>query len=207
MNVHILPKARVTPEQILQVSHILAAANHRQWVRWEGWVLRDPTLLAQGVSAIRKAGGSKLNDDLANSAMAVIDIVHRVVGGFAYAPDKRIVVQRKQGQFASWVKYAAGQSESKLERWLLQCRTPFLDLPPDMQASDYTEAARDLTVVARAGGLVLGNPMPQMSPQTGRQLRRLRLRHAMGAHGQYVDSEQPWSNICVGCHRSWGAGY
>jgi hypothetical protein len=207
MNNHALRRNLVAPGQILRVSHLLAAANHRQWVRWEQWVLRDPSLLAQSVDAIRRAGGSDLNNDLANSAKAVVEIVRRAVGDFAYDPDMRTVVQRKQRQFDSWVKYAAGQQQARRERWLLQCRTPFLHLPPDMQASDYTEAARDLTIVARAGGLVLCSPLPDTTPMTPRQLRRQRMLHAIGVHGEYVDSEQPWSNICSGCHRSWSSGY
>lgn len=207
MNVPILRRARVSPDQVLQVSHLLAAANHRQWVRWESWVLRDPGLLAQGVGAIRRAGGTELANDLTSSAEAVVAIVRRVVGDFAYAPDMRAVVARKHAQFASWVQYAASQPTDRRERWLLQCRTPFLRLPPAMQVSDYTEAGRDLTVVAEAGGLVLPAPLPKLVPQTERQLRGLLRRHMLGMHGQYADSEQPWSNICMGCHRTWSVSY
>lgn len=209
MNVPVLSAAVVSSAQITRMSHPLAAANHRQWILWERWVLRDPSMLAAGDASaiIENSSTQEFESMLARNASTVLSIVKGIVGGFAYEPDVQQVVERKRSQFNGWVEYAVTQTPDKRARWLLQCRTAFLALPPDMQKSDYVEAGQDLVTIAGAGGLVLADPVPELKPQTPRHLRRLRSRHAIGMHGLYVDSEANWSNICIGCHRSWSMSY
>ncbi|HET6747156.1 MAG TPA: hypothetical protein VFH06_03565 [Candidatus Saccharimonadales bacterium] len=204
-----LDAAIISPAQIIEMSHPLAAANHRQWIAWERWVLRDPARLTpEGVNSIVwQARASGLDDMLALHARMVIDIVKLHVGEFAYSPTVASLVQRKFDQFNGWVAYVVKKTPEDRTRWLLQCRTPFLSLSPEMQASDYTEAEKDLMAIAEAGGLVLTDPFPALVPQTTEQLERLRQRHKLGMHGKYVGSEQPWSNICVGCHRDWSVSH
>jgi hypothetical protein len=200
-----LSKAIISSEQILEMSHPLAAANHRQWAAWEQWVLRDAAKLTPGAASdiVRQAHANGLTDMLAQNARMVIDIVEVFVRGFAYTPDVSKVVERKLNQFDGWVEYAVTKTAEDRTRWLLQCRTPFLSLSPDTQASDYVEAEKDVKVIAEAGGLVLADPFPTLAPQTPGKLNRLRQAHKLDMHGKYVSSEQPWSKICVGCHRDW----
>jgi hypothetical protein len=199
-----LDRAMVSPDQIAQLSHPLAAANHRHWILWERWVLPhfDQLTPATVPEFIRVARETGLDGMLRQNAQSVVDLVGLVVGSFAYPPLLDRVVERKLQQFTGWLAYAAGKTADDRTRWLLQCRTPFLDLPPQMQLSDYREAASDLEVIADAGGLVLSQPvtMKPLSPREARATRRL---HALGIHGRYRDSEEPWSNVCLGCHRSW----
>jgi hypothetical protein len=204
-----LAVAEVTAHQVIRASHPLAAANHRQWIRWQDLVLKDPRVFSRSASEIiegvQMAGiGERLDKD----AGETIHIVERVLGSFAFQTTGRSsIVQRKLDQLTAWVEYAAKKTPADRERWLLQCRTPFLGLPPQMQESDYAEALADLKAVAEVGGLVLPEALPQLKPQTPRHLRRLRLKHSMGSHGSYISSEQPFSNICLGCHRTWGDHY
>lgn len=205
MNTETLSRAIVSPSQIVGLSHPLAAGNHWQWVVWERFVLREPRALtpdgADDIVAAALANG--LGEVLESNAKSVIAIVRRQVGAFAYPPRIEPVADRKLRQFTGWVNYAVTKTAEDRKRWLLQCRTPFLALPPAMQKSDYAEADTDLSVIAEACGLVLAEDLPQFSPQTPRHLRRLRHRHGLGMHGAYRDYEQPWTGTCLGCHASW----
>jgi hypothetical protein len=205
MNVQALGDAIVSPAQIAGIGHPLAAANHRQWIRWEYYVLREPDLLVpDGAAAIIAAAtGDGLEDVLILNAQSAIAIVRRQVGAFAYAPRLELIIDRKRQQFTNWVNYAVTKTAGDRTRWLLQCRTPFLALTPQMQKSDYVEAEADLSIIAEACGLVLARDRPALVPQTPRHLRRLRGRHALGFHGAYRDYEQPWTGSCLGCHASW----
>ncbi len=205
MKTQALSRAIVSPAQIAGLSHPLAAANHWQWVQWEGYVLRNPeALVPDSVGAIidaALAGG--LAAVLEDNARSVVAIVRRQVGELAYPPDFERVVDRKKRQFAGWVNYAAGKTAEDRRKWLLQCRTPFLALPPAMQESDYVEARADLDVIAQASGLVLAEDQPEFSPLTPQHLRHLRRLHALGMHGRYRDYGRPWTGTCLGCHASW----
>jgi hypothetical protein len=203
-----LDGARVSHEVASWLSRPLAAANHRQWAEWEQWVLRRPELLTpENVSQIiADARASGLDASLERCARLTVSIVEGGIRGFAFKPEIAGVVARKLEQFTEWVKHAASNAgeEENLERWLLQCRTPFLRLPSRMQVSDYAEAKRDLEVIARLGGLVLPAQF-EVVPQSDFQLRRTRRRHRLGSHGIYPVSEQPWSMVCTGCHNSWSS--
>ena len=206
MNTAGLSGAVISASQIRALSHPLAAASHYQWIEWEHFVLREPQALTlDGAdNIVARALADDLGKVLEANARSVIAIVHRKIGAFAYTPRLELVVDRKLRQFTGWVNYAVTKTAADRERWLLQCRTPFLALAPEMQKSDYVEAEADLNVIAEAGGLVLAEDRPQFGPQTLRRLRRLRHRHSLGTHGVYRDYEQPWAGTCVGCHASWG---
>ncbi len=203
-----LDGAIISSEQIIKISHPLAATNHRQWAAWEGLVLRESEAsTSEAADIIERAQAGGLDSILSVHAQMVVGIVSHTVGEFAYQPDLSMVVARKREQFVGWVHYAITRMREDRHRWLLQCRTPFLVLPSDMQASDYVEAGKDLQVVARSGGLVLTEPLPELSPQSPEQLKRARARHSLGMHGAYLSCERPWTNICVGCHHEWPISY
>lgn len=200
-----LQEAMVSRKEVERLSHLLAALNHRQWVQWEGWVLRSPGLhvpaSANDVWARIDVAALKLM--LFGNAVEAISVVRGVVGDFAFEPDPDVVTDRKFTQFRSWVGYAVTKSDTERQKWLLKCRTPFFRLIPQDQVSDYVEARTDLTVVAEAAGLVLPDELPDFQPlPTWRQVG-LRAWHAVGLHGAYKISETSWSLTCAGCHRSW----
>jgi hypothetical protein len=199
---------RVSPATVQRLSHPLAALNHQDWTYWERWVLRDPQLLATASvdDIIQAALADGLENVIQSNAGIITRVVERTIG-LAFPVQASLIVQRKLEQFRSWVAYAIEQPPDMRTRWLLQCRTPFLLLPPKMQRSDYAEAMTDFIAVAEAGGLVLPDPMPSLEPLSLSDLRWELIRHRFGLHDLYVTSEAPWSNVCAGCRRSWGGHY
>jgi hypothetical protein len=200
-----LKGAIVTPGEVERAYHLLAAINHRHWVRWENWVLHTPGL---HVSARADDVWARIDDVtfklmMLGNAADVVGAVRSVVGEFALNPDTDAVVARKRAQFRSWVQYAITKSDTDIQKWLLKCRMPFFRLTPEDQLSDYTEAREDFRVVATAGGLVLPDELPDVKPYSAWRQKYLRSRHALGLHGAYRVSEQSWSLTCAGCHRSW----
>lgn len=200
-----LQRARVSSSQLSRLSHSLAALNHWQWMVMSTYVHPQRESFANRtvegiVSDALEAG---LKKGLVSFAKSVIGMVERECGPFAFPPDVNVVTNRKLAQFTGWVEYAKTKPEDSFERNLLQCRTQFLELPPDMQASDYAEAAADLRVIAKAGGLVLPDVWPDFVPQSPGQLKSLRFRHSLGVHGIYSFSPYNWVKACAGCGRSW----
>jgi len=163
-----LDNARISDATIAACLHVLAAAAHRQWLRWEGYI----------IPALQRGDGARLDaleaGDIANippglaaqidvNAKNVTSLVRGVIvysaphlrSDFAWAVPDDALLQRKLEQLASWVRYARSCEPGAFERWMLQCRTPFIYLTPKQQRSDYDEAVRDLRVLADVGGLVL----------------------------------------------------
>jgi hypothetical protein len=200
-----LQSAVVDSSQIIRASHPLAAMNHRHWIRWEDLVLREPeTLVPANLRALYlKIQSVEFSLLLRAQAEDAINAVRCAVGDFAFEPDVNVVQERKLEQLRGWIDYAVSRPGDEHTRWLLQCRIPFLELSRDAQMSDYIEAEKDFRVVASAGGLVLPDKPLLFKPQTDRQLRRLRMRHSVGAHGWYKCSEQPYKMICAACHAEW----
>jgi hypothetical protein len=204
-----LSAAIVSSKKIIELSHPLAAANHHQWAVWESWVLRNPEDLTPDMAdtIIGRALDTGIKHVFETHAKTVIGIVQQAVGTFAYSPDLQRIVQRKVEQFTDWVNYAVNQEAKKRDRWLAQCKMPFLALPAQMQQSDYDEAKKDLLVVAEAGGLILADPLPELAPQSEARLSYVYSLHRLHHHGSYVCSEQPFTNLCVGCGYSWSTSY
>lgn len=199
-----LQDAVVSSRQLRVVSHLLAALNHRQWIRWEAWVLAgETTLTPDGLEGIQgRLQDLEVGAIIADQARQVRDVVKQALGDFAYQPKLKVIEERKLAQLNGWVEYAVTQNQDALTRWQLQCRIPFLRLSGRAQESDYVEAEKDLRVVAAAGGLVLPDEFPEFKPHPERHLRRLRARHALGFHGGYTISERPWERTCTGCHKT-----
>jgi hypothetical protein len=205
MTVKGLERARITVGQTELCLHYLAALNHRQWALWEEFVIPllegESQLTADEIFAQTYPDVAAL---LSRNAQTAVDIVKGVVGSFAYRENLGPVCDRKAAQYRSWINYAVTKSTADLERWKLQCRTPFLDLTAKQQRSDYVEAAADLQAIAAVGGLVLPETLPPVQPHGRYKAAWLRFIH-MFAHGRYATSEVPWSKTCQGCNQTWGS--
>lgn len=201
-----LDRARVSTTIVANTMHLLAAAEHRQWIDWQVGVLPDlEQLRGMPLVTARERVAVALEAHLTSNAREVAGIVLRSIG-FAYQPNIIDVMQdRKRRQLGGWVEYVLGTPPGEREeRWKLQCRTPFLYLPPSMQMSDYHEAATDLVVAADRFGLVLSCEPSVIKPMTMRQQRLARMWHRLGAHGGYRHSPRPYLLTCNGCGHSWG---
>lgn len=186
--------------------HVLAAANHYQWTRWESFVI--PALERGDIAAIERLmalAPEPLQARLREDAEIVTQVVEKQLGDFAYRFGQAEVLARKADQFRGWVTYARSASPESLRRWKLQCRTPFIRLTPAQQASDYVEARRDLEIIARLGGLVLPDALPQTGPMDESALRKAIRRHRNGLHAPFVCGAPTWSFTCLACERSWSA--
>jgi hypothetical protein len=197
-----LDAARVSYRQTLECQHVLAAANHYQWIRWERYVI--PLLEAGNNNAIDQLLYGDLpeglNELLKADAETVIDLVETIVGGFAWPVPRQLLYARKLNQLSQWVNYARSCDESAYDRWKLQCKTKFLFLTPKQQESDYIEAVSDFHEVAKAGGLVMPRMMPHAIPQAETVASLRRFRHlTLGWHGNYTRSIG-WARKCVACH-------
>lgn len=208
MEASLLNNARVTDGQVADCLHLLAAMAHRQWTQWQNYL--GPLLERSDYSALNALLEKPLPTDLerllASHASAPVKLVGRVVGAYAYEPSYSELLDGKRGWFRRWAGHVAktkpADAPEKLERWKLQCRTPFLWLTPKQQESDYRQGVRDLTAVAKAGGLVLPDPLPAVEPRTSKALGRQQAWHAFGFHGLYVLSEPEFTRACQACHKS-----
>ncbi len=197
-----LDTARVSYWQALECQHVLAAANHYQWIRWEQYVI--PPLEASDFDSLDRLEAGALSDDLTKrlllDAEIVIELVRQIVGPFAWPAPVEPLFTRKKDQLIGWIRYARTCDDSAIKRWKLQCRMPFLLLTPQQQASDYAEATTDLFSIEDAGGLVLPDKTPLAQPLSKTRARLRQFRHSAGSHGNYTVSEIPWSRICIACH-------
>lgn len=169
-----LEAARIDIVSTTNCLHALAAANHRQWIRWEGCIIpliekNDSRSLASIADGNFPSGLAK---QLVEDARIIISLVGQIVRDFAWTTLSDLVIKRKQEQLISWVGYARSCDPDTYVRWKLQCRTPFICLTPKQQYSDYAEAVRDLKTIAIAGGLVLVDPLPEVKPLEGASARR-----------------------------------
>jgi len=202
----------ISEHEVANCLHVLAAANHRHWMLWESLVIPKLKLddsaaidtLLVDLEAEPEDMKSVLRDLLVRNAKTVVDLVEQEIRVFAYQPPMQPLLDRKRQQLISWIEYACNGSREDIKRWKQQCRTPFLGLSPKQQRSDYDEAARDFLVVAKEGGLVIPDPLPQVEPLDGRAAKRRLWRHSWGMHGGYAVSESPWSRVCQACHAKQG---
>jgi hypothetical protein len=202
-----LDSARISADQATECMHLLAAANHRHWIQWEGHIL--PLMEDSdkaGLDALLHGNlPTELTAKLVRHAQSVADLIEQVVFTFAWPVPPEPLVQRKREQLQSWLNYASSRPAEDYERWKLQCRLPFLSLSPSAQNSDYAEALRDLQVIASASGLVLPEPFPDVKPLIGKPADKRLRRHKRGWHGHYTISEVPWSRTCQACHAEIGS--
>ncbi|HEX8390468.1 MAG TPA: hypothetical protein VF597_03540, partial [Candidatus Saccharimonadales bacterium] len=205
-----LQAAIVSPAQVQQSLHRLAAANHYQWSLW-GQLL-TPLLLSARVAG---QNGADLAREVPESALVshaedVLSLTGRFME-FTYQPHglpPAPIVERKRAQLISWADYAVSvATPERIVRWQLQSRMPFLRLTPDQQRSDYAEAERDLAVVAESTQTILPDLSTMAAmPLTERELRAQRRRHRWGMHGDYATTLRPWTLVCNACHARWGIG-
>jgi hypothetical protein len=204
----LLEQARLTDGQVADCLHLLAAMAHRQWAQWQSYL--GPLLERSGYDALNALCEDTLPVELerllTSQASAPVKLVGRVVRAYAYEPSYAELLNNKRGLFRRWARHVANteptDAPANLERWKLQCRTPFLWLSRRQQESDYLQGVHDLVAVAKVGGLVLPDPLPAVEPKTDKELGRQQAWHAFGFHGLYVLSEPEFTRACQACHKS-----
>lgn len=206
-----LDAARVSDSQVRECLHVLAAANHYQWVKWQRYII--PSLTNSDTSARdRLAAGelpAELMERLKFDAKTVVNLISHIIGNYAWPTPYELLYEHKVEQVKIWIGYALGKSESDHERWKLQCRTPFLMLSPEQRDSDYLRAFLDLIEIAHAGGLILPETMPVVPRATTARIKLDQFRHfQLGWHGNYCikEQDQEWATTCIACHRE-NSGY
>jgi hypothetical protein len=202
-----LIKTHVSEAQFEDCLHLLAAAAHRQWAHWHGYIA--PILERRDYPALFPLRKSEPPADLRNllvyQASGSIELIGRVMQDYP-VPDVLMMIDHKLSWFRRWIHYCFEGDHSKLdeslERWKLLCDTPFLKLTPEQQASNYRQAVRDITDVAKATGhhLILPDPLPAVRPRTAKTLRSQRICHALGLHGQYGVAEAANIRVCQACN-------
>lgn len=195
--------AQILPADAIRAQHLLAAANHFQWVVWQRWVI--VALETRDMRMLHMLRDDPLPAELASrleiDALASISLVRRCVCDFRQEPDVNRMVQRKEEQFRRWIAYASGTiTDVSLKRWNRQINTPSLWLPRSMQVSDYRQAVTDLTLVAEISGLSLPDPLPKAEPLSLWRQLSLRTVHTFGLHGRYITMERFYETVCTGCH-------
>lgn len=183
--------------------HMLAGLNHYQWNAWQPHSL--PQLQIGDTVAIAEllAGNfpADLDGQLVKDADDLVELAFwELFGPGNKPPTHPAIIERKRKQFLGWMQYAA--KDKTLEhyaRWERLSQTPFLELTPKEQKSDYVEAVADLEAIATAYGLVLPQPLPQVEPLTGWAARWRRFHHRRRRHGR-CSINIGWNRHCTACH-------